>query len=83
MKLCHHLNILRILDNFEDNDYIYIVTEFIEGGTLYKYINENKSKLNEKKIAELMKQIASGIKYLHQFGICHRDLKPENISIKK
>ena len=62
MKLCHHLNILRILDNFEDNDYIYIVTEFIEGGTLYKYINENKSKLNEKKIAELMKQIASGIK---------------------
>ena len=62
LKLCHHLNILRILDNFEDNDYIYIVTEFIEGGTLYKYINENKSKLNEKKIAELMKQIASGIK---------------------
>ena len=83
LKLCHHPNILRILDNFEDNDYIYIVTEFIEGGTLFKYLNENKSKLKEKKIAELTKQIASGIKYLHQFGICHRDLKPENISIKR
>ena len=30
-----------------------------------------------------MFQIASGIKYLHQFGIVHRDLKPANISLKK
>ena len=30
-----------------------------------------------------MKQIAEGIKYLHQYGIIHRDLKPENISITR
>jgi serine/threonine protein kinase len=28
-----------------------------------------------------MNQIASGIKYLHQYGIVHRDLKPDNIMI--
>ena len=83
LKLCHHPNILRILDNFEDNDYIYIVTEYIEGGTLRTYLKEKKDNLTEKKAAEFMFQIASGIKYLHQFGIVHRDLKPANISLKK
>ena len=28
LKLCHHPNIVRLLDHLENNDYIYIVTEY-------------------------------------------------------
>lgn len=28
-----------------------------------------------------MRQIASGVKYLHKYGIVHRDLKPDNIMV--
>ena len=83
LKLCHHPNILRILDHFENYDYIYIVTEYIEGGTLFENLKQNNYHFTEKQAANIMKQIAEGIKYLHQYGIIHRDLKPENISITR
>ena len=62
---------------------IFIVTEYIEGGTLFENLKKNNYHFTEKHAAKIMKQIAEGIKYLHQYGIIHRDLKPENISITR
>ena len=81
LKLCHHPNIVRLLDHLENNDYIYIVTEYIEGGTLGQYFKKKKFNFSERQATNIMMQIASGVKYLHQYGIVHRDLKPENIMI--
>ena len=81
LKLCHHPNIVRLLDHLENTDYIYIVTEYIEGGTLSKYLKKKKFNFSERQASYIMIQIASAVKYLHQYGIVHRDLKPGNIMI--
>ena len=81
LKLCHHPNIVRLLDHLENTDYIYIVTEYIEGGTLGQYFKKKKFNFSERQAMNIMNQLASGVKYLHQYGIVHRDLKPDNIMI--
>jgi hypothetical protein len=83
LKLCHHPNIVRLLDHLENEDYIFIVLEFIDGDTLHKYFKKRKIVFTEHEAYLIMVQIAKGIKYLHKYGIVHRDLKPENIMITK
>jgi len=81
MKLLKHPNVVRLLDHFENAEYVYIVMELFQGGDLANFISKNHSKLSEEKFSNIMYQIASGLQYLHQFGILHRDLKPENIML--
>ena len=81
LKLCHHPNIVKLLDHLENTEYIYIVMEYIEGGTLGNYFKKKKFNFSEKQASNIMIQIASGVKYLHQYGIVHRDLKPDNNEI--
>ena len=81
MKLCHHPNVVHLLDHFENAEYIFIVMEYIRGGRLTDYMKEKKFNFTEKRAAEIIHQIALGVKYLHKYGIIHRDLKPDNIML--
>lgn len=78
MKLFRHPNIVRLLDHFENESYIYIVMEYLSGGHLASYV-EKQGKLTEKQAARIIFAVAQGIKYMNSFGIIHRDIKPENI----
>ena len=81
MKLCHHPNVVHLLDHFENAEYIFIIMEYIRGGRLTDYMKEKKFNFTEKRAAEIIYQIALGVKYLHKYGIIHRDLKPDNIML--
>ena len=81
MKLCMHPNVVRLLDHFENAEYIFIIMEYLTGGDLGEYLNKVKYKVSESRAAEIMFQLGKGIKYIHEYGILHRDLKPDNIML--
>ena len=81
MTISHHKNIVRLLDKFENEEYIFIVMEYINGETLSQFLKKKYFCISEKKICEIMKELGEGISYLHSLGIIHRDIKPENILI--
>ena len=60
---------------------LFVVEEFIEGETLAEILNYKQ--LEEKFVAEILKQLCEGLKILHEEKIIHRDLKPSNIMLTK
>jgi calcium-dependent protein kinase len=79
LKICHHPNIIKLYDVYENIDHIYIVIEHCEGGDLFNYLEKRKFKISEKKAQNIVYKLCTAIYYLHSIGIVHRDLKPENI----
>ena len=80
MKKLNHPNITKILEMFEDDEYILISMEYINGGNLFSFVKKRR-KLSEKTAKFLFRQIILGIKHIHSHKIVHRDIKLENILI--
>jgi len=72
-----HSNVIKLVDYFEDHDYMFMVLELVKGD-LFSQIIE-KQYFDEEECFRYLYQIISGVRYLHSVGIVHRDLKLENI----
>jgi serine/threonine protein kinase len=79
LKMCQHPNIIGLVDLFENQDYYFIVLEYMAGSDLFDYLSSRDFDLGETRVREIAYQLALGIKYLHSYGIVHRDLKLENV----
>lgn len=75
----NHPNIVRVYEVFEDEDRLYIVSEFINGDTLKAIVTDQR--MSYRNAATLVATIARAIDYAHERGVIHRDLKPGNILI--
>ena len=80
MKKLNHKNVTKILEMFEDDKYILIIMEYINGGNLFSFVKKRR-KLTEKISKFLFRQIILGLKHIHSKNIVHRDVKLENILI--
>ncbi|CDW72462.1 UNKNOWN [Stylonychia lemnae] len=79
LKVCQHPNIIKLEDVFENQDFLFIVMEYVSGGDFFGYLQNRGFRLTEERARQICHQIATALYYLHSFGIAHRDLKPENI----
>src|SRR3984885_9051176 len=77
----NHPHILTVYDVGEFGGRQYLVTEFVDGGTLKDWIHAEKRTWRQ--IVELLTGVADGLATAHNAGILHRDIKPANILVAK
>ena len=77
----NHPHILTVYDTGEFEGRQYLVTEFVDGGTLKTWVRSGKRTWRQ--IVELLTGVADGLAVAHAAGILHRDIKPENILISQ
>ena len=77
MQNLNHTNSLKA-DHFDrDGNIPYLVMKFCGGGSLDKKIG----RMENEDVLKVIKDMASGLSYLHQCNIVHQDIKPANILI--
>src|SRR5712691_13096965 len=75
----NHPHILTVHEAGELDGRQYLVTEFVDGGTLKDWaLAERRS---WRQTVELLVGVADGLAAAHAAGILHRDIKPENILV--
>ena len=73
-----HPGIVPVYDVGRESDSCFIVSEFVEGGSLAERIKEP---LGQEQSARWIAEIADALDYAHTHGVVHRDIKPANILI--
>ena len=77
----NHPHILTVYDVGEFEGRQYLVTEFVDGGTLRDWAQAEKRSWHQ--IVELLTGVADALAAAHAAGILHRDIKPANILVAK
>ncbi|XP_039092008.1 serine/threonine-protein kinase Nek5 [Hyaena hyaena] len=79
-----HPNIVTFFSSFQENNRLFIVMEYCDGGDLMKRIHRQRGVLfSEDQILIWFVQISLGLKYIHDRKILHRDIKAQNIFLSK
>src|SRR5260370_30122636 len=75
----NHPHILTVHDAGDFEGRQYLVTEFVDGGTLKDWAHAENRTWRE--IVTLLVGVADGLATAHAAGILHRDIKPDNILV--
>ncbi|KAF4369090.1 hypothetical protein CsatB_030700 [Cannabis sativa] len=84
MKMLNHPNIVNLVEVIDDpeTDHFYMVLEYVEG----KWVCEGSgpaSGLGESTARKYLRDIVSGLMYLHDHKIVHGDIKPDNLLVTR
>ncbi len=75
-----HDNLVTVYDVGEVNGQPYYSMRYVEGQNLRSLLKDGP--LENRRAAEIMRDVACGISAVHQHGILHRDLKPDNVLVE-
>jgi len=70
--------VVEILDVFIHDDLVYLAMELVDGQTLDDILTA-KTRLSPDEMAPIVRDVLSGLDWLHAEGTIHRDIKPSNI----
>lgn len=77
-----HENIVSVYDAGEEDGYLYIALEYVEGTDLHNLINK-RNRIPVRRSLEIITQVTEALAHAYQQGIVHRDIKPANILIRQ
>jgi serine/threonine protein kinase len=77
-----HPHIVGIYDAVDEDNFSYIVMEYVAGGTLEAYCDVRRL-LPIEQIIEIAFKCALALEFAHRHGVIHRDIKPANILVAK
>ncbi|MEI6893145.1 MAG: bifunctional protein-serine/threonine kinase/phosphatase [Colwellia sp.] len=73
-------HVVKVIQTKKDKNWLYYLTEYIEGRTLEEWIKENP-KPAVQDVVYILEQISKGLRAMHRREILHQDIKPGNIMI--
>ncbi|QDT26940.1 serine/threonine protein kinase [Gimesia panareensis] len=77
-----HENIVSVYDAGEEDGYLYIALEYVEGTDLHNLIGK-RNRIPVRRSLEIITQVTEALAHAYQQGIVHRDIKPANILIRQ
>ena len=75
----NHPGIVPVYDVGREGDFCFIVSEFVEGGSLGDHLVNSPP--SQQQAIRWIIEIADALEYAHLHGVIHRDIKPANILI--
>ena len=83
-KLSGLPHVISVIEANQFEEFVYIVSEFADGGSLDKWLTDNHGMANSHDQAvAIVSQVLLGLESMHSTGFVHRDLKPANILLKR
>ena len=82
LALANNPWIVELLCSFQDENYLYLVMEYLQGGDLMTLLME-KDILSEEMSRFYIAETILAIESVHNLNYIHRDLKPDNLIIDK
>ncbi|KAK6202404.1 ribosomal protein S6 kinase [Scheffersomyces amazonensis] len=78
LEMVNHPNIVKLYYAFQDNNKVYLILEYLDGGELFHHLAIERY-MSEKDASYYIAQMILAIRYLHcNLKVIYRDLKPEN-----
>lgn len=81
-ELGEHAQIPALLAYFEQDEYLYLVQQYIEGQTLFQEMNRQGA-FSEAQIRDILMALLPVLQFIHERQVIHRDITPMNILRRK